>query len=112
MKNVFSNGNPVLHPCESNYSFIFDFVANEMTGQTAPLYRICTLMRKMKVKCFTKEELEHDLEIKEELTAIALRADRPVQASAIRYAFFQNDAGKWVMERFGRQRYFRLCSTA
>jgi hypothetical protein len=98
MKNVFSNIDPVLVLCESNYSFFFDFVAKEMAGpKTAPLHRVCSLMRKMKVKCFVREELEENSEIKEELAAVALRADRKVQAKAIRYTFFRTAPanGSW-----------------
>ena len=98
MKNVFSNIDPVLVLCESNYSFFFDFVAKEMAGpKTAPLHRVCSLMRKMKVKCFVREELEENSEIKEELAAVELRADRKVQAKAIRYTFFRTAPanGSW-----------------
>jgi hypothetical protein len=98
MKNVFSNIDSVLVLCESNYSFFFDFVAKEMAGpKTAPLHRVCSLMRKMKVKCFVREELEENSEIKEELAAVALRAHRKVQAKAIRYTFFRTAPanGSW-----------------
>jgi len=32
MKNVFSKAEPVLVPCEKNFSFFFDFVAKELPG--------------------------------------------------------------------------------
>lgn len=90
MKNVFSKLDPVLIPCEGQFSFFFDFVAKEMAGtKPAPLHRICTLMRKMRVKCFLREELDQDGEIKEELEAVALRAGKAVPATAVRYTFFK-----------------------
>lgn len=90
MKNVFSKAEPSLVPCETNYSFFFDFVAKELPGpNTAPLHRVCTLMRKMKVKCFLREELEHDAEIREEVAALEARTDTKIKAEAVRFTFFR-----------------------
>jgi hypothetical protein len=98
MKNVFSKAEPVLVPCESKYSFFFDFVAKELPGpNTAPLHRVCTLMRKMKVKCFFKEELEHDAEISEEVASLSVRTDTKIKADAVRFTFFRRApaSGSW-----------------
>jgi hypothetical protein len=90
MKNVFSKLDPVLVPCATKYSFFFDFVAKELPGpNTAPLHRICSLMRKMKVKCFLREELEHDAEISAELAALSLRTGKTIKADAVRFTFFR-----------------------
>src|SRR5690242_225613 len=90
MKNVYSKTEPVLVPCETNYSFFFDFVAPELPGiNTAPLHRICTLMRKMGVKCFTREELQHEQEIAEEVEALSLRSEANFESRVVRFTFFR-----------------------
>jgi hypothetical protein len=94
MKGVFSKSEPSLVSCESNYSFFFDFVEKELPGPNgapfrAPLHRVCTLMRKMKVKCFLREELEHDTEILEEVAALEVRTDTKIKAEVVRFTFFR-----------------------
>jgi hypothetical protein len=92
MKNVFSKKEPVLVLCEKNYSFFFDFVAKELPGpNAAPLHRVCTLMRKMKVKCFLREELEHDAEILAEVVALAARTGKGITATAVRFTFLRRE---------------------
>jgi len=98
MKNVFSKNEPVLVPCETSYSFFFDLIEKELPGpNNAPLHRICSLMRKLKVKCFLREELDHDQEIKEEVDALSVRTDTKITATAVRFTFFrkQPPEGNW-----------------
>lgn len=54
-------------------------------------------MRKMNVKCFVREELIHNDEIREEVAALRVRADQGFNATAVRFTFFRQmpTANSW-----------------
>lgn len=81
---------PKVSDCRPSFSFFFDLIRKECNGLSpAPLHRICTLMRKMGVQCFVREELTPNAEILEEQTAAAARTGGAVTVKAIRLTFFR-----------------------
>ncbi|HEX4083619.1 MAG TPA: hypothetical protein VHY22_01810, partial [Chthoniobacteraceae bacterium] len=99
MKGFHSASEPILIDCGSKYSFFFDLIEPTWIGfNNSPLHRICTLMRKMGVKSYVKEELPIIGELADEVTAAKRRVDnRGVQGTASRLTFFRKypKKGDW-----------------
>jgi hypothetical protein len=99
MKDTFAVSNPILTDCKPGYSFFFNLIRQECAGTALPsLHRICTLMRKMGVQSFTREELHPNQEIEDEREAAAIRTGGAVGIKAVRFTFFRNYPGpdKWL----------------
>jgi hypothetical protein len=104
MRDAFANSEPRLVDCRPGYvmppgfSFFFDLIRRECNGlMHAPLHRICSLMRKMGVQCFVREELLNNAEINEEKTAVVARTRGATDLKAVRLSFFREfpGSGKW-----------------
>ena len=68
MKDAFAKEQKPLESCQAP-SFSFYQLIDDLWhqgGNPNPLHRLCTLMRKMKVKSFIREELELNEELLEE----------------------------------------------
>lgn len=93
MKGVYAISVSTLEPCNHKVSFFFDLIKgewNEPNGHgKQPLHRICTLMRKMGVSSFLKEELEINEEIEGERQDVEIATESPTSARALRYTFFR-----------------------
>ena len=93
--------NPKLVDCRKNFSFYFDLIEKELKGpnNTAPIHRICTLMRKMGVESLIREELTLTNELIEERDAYAIRSGSGITttAQAVRFTFFRKmpASGDW-----------------
>jgi hypothetical protein len=99
MNNAFAIDEPNLTVCHKGYSFFFDLIAKNWHGNnSAPLHRICTLMRKMGVACFTSEVLGSNAEIESEKKAVVTRTGGNVEIQAVRLSFFKTlppGGGNW-----------------
>jgi hypothetical protein len=98
MEGVSAAAEPVLIDCGAKFSFFFDLISKEFAvGNAAPLHRICTIMRKMRVQCFTREELQIQGEVEEERAAAEKRVGMAVAATASRFTFFRDtpQSGNW-----------------
>jgi hypothetical protein len=99
MHGVFASAESKLVDCRKNFSFYFDLIEKELVGPNAPIHRICTLMRKMKVAAFLREELTLSNELNEERDAYAIRIGSAINASAkaVRFTFFRKmpASGDW-----------------
>lgn len=93
MDRLFAKSAPVWHTCKKDeFSFFFDLVDSEWEGEITktPLHRVCSLMRKMDVAFFLREDLLPAGEIAEEVQALALaRGENTLKAEAIRFTFFR-----------------------
>jgi hypothetical protein len=105
MLGAFSNAEPHLVSCNAepdvSFSYTFDLIhpyAGNSTGcSRSPLYRICSLMRKMKAQCYVREELLHNDEISDEIASASLRTSGKVTGKATRFSFFREwpQSGDW-----------------
>ena len=100
MIDAFASGPPPVQliRCEpaTNHSFFFDLIQSHSPGNKA-LHRLCSLMRKMKVSAYTREELLPNQEIQEEASAATLRCGATVTTNAVRLSFFRScpPTGDW-----------------
>ena len=76
--------------CEKPFSFFFDFISElwKEGGPDNPLHRICSLMRKMKVKTFCVEKLTKNKDLQKEFDALCRRCDRKINGTIFRISFF------------------------
>src|SRR5437660_1727073 len=98
MKDTFATTEPIVVDCRPGFSFFFDLIRNECGGlECAPLHRVFTLMRKMGVQCFTREDLAPNQEILDEQDAAAIRTGGDVALKAVRLSFFRDlpKQGSW-----------------
>ena len=99
MHGVFASAESKLVDCRKNFSFFFDLIGKELVGSNAPIHRICTLMRKMRVEALLREELTLSNELIEERDAYAIRIGSGITASAraVRFTFFRKmpASGDW-----------------
>lgn len=100
MKDVFAKDQQKLESCQPPYSFfelVDDLWHHESNPNPNPLRRLCTLMRKMKVKSLVKEELELNEELLEEQNMVAKRYERDVDLTATRLTFFRSlpSSSRW-----------------
>ena len=99
MKDAFAKEQKLLESCQapsfSFYQLIDDLWHQE--GNPNPLHRLCTLMRKMKVKSFIKEELELNEELLEEQNMVTQRYNQKIGLTATRLTFFRSlpSPSKW-----------------
>jgi hypothetical protein len=91
MKDTFSTAEPRVVDCRPGFSLFFDLIRQECNDSgNLPLHRICSLMRKMGVQCFTREDLVSNQEIQEEQQSAQVRTDGgAVALSATRFTFFR-----------------------
>ena len=98
MKDAFAKEPKLLKSCQAPFSF-YQLVEDlwHQGGNPNPLHRLCTLMRKMKVKSFIKEELELNEELLEEQNMATKRYKKTVGLTAIRLTFFRSlpPSSKW-----------------
>ena len=98
MKDAFAKEQKLLKSCQAPFSF-YQLVEDlwHQGGNPNPLHRLCTLMRKMKVKSFIKEELELNEELLEEQNMATKRYKKTVGLTAIRLTFFRSlpPSSKW-----------------
>jgi hypothetical protein len=91
MKDARSKTEPAVVNCRSPFSLFFDLIRRECENSgNAPFHRICTLMRKMGVQCFVREDLELNDELREEQSSAEARTGGKVQLQARRFTFFRN----------------------
>jgi hypothetical protein len=99
MHDAFASAESKLVDCRKNFSFFFDLIGKELVGSNAPMHRICTLMRKMRVEAILREELILSKELNEERDAYAIRVDSGITTSAraVRFTFFRKmpASGDW-----------------
>src|ERR1039457_2541055 len=99
MDGAFASSESKLVDCRKNFSFYFDLIEKELVGSNAPIHRICTLMRKMRVEALLREELTLSKELNEERDAYAIRIDSAINtnARAVRFTFFRRmpASGDW-----------------
>src|SRR5437899_4365355 len=91
MKDAFASTDPRVVDCRPGFSMFFDLIRQECDNcGHLPLHRICSLMRKMGVQSFTREELVPNQEIQEERQSAERRTDNgTVRLSAVRFTFFK-----------------------
>ncbi len=95
MLDAYSQEEPTLSKCEHEtvFSYTFDLIHPHAGDSTAcsrsPLYRICSLMRKMNAQAYVREELVSNSEIDDEVRAAGLRTGGQVSAKAVRFTFFR-----------------------
>lgn len=90
MRKAFAVDHGILKRCGRRFSFFFDLIEKEWSDQhRATVHRICTLMRKMGVRCLLREELELKGELLAERKSIARYLGCDVHATAIRVTFFR-----------------------
>ena len=92
MKDAFAKKQKLLESCQAP-SFSFYQLIDDLWhqgGNPNPLHRLCTLMRKMKVKSFIKEELELNEELLEEQDMATKRCKKTVGLTATRLTFFRS----------------------
>ncbi len=98
MRDAFAKEQKLLKSCQAPFSF-YQLVEDlwHQGGNPNPLHRLCTLMRKMKVKSFIKEELELNEELLEEQNMATKRYKKTVGLTAIRLTFFRSlpPSSKW-----------------
>ena len=98
MKDAYAKTYQPLVPCEPPYSFFQLVDTLWYNGKnSAPLSRLCTLMRKMKVKALIMEELELNEELLEEKCMASNRYRQMVDLTAKRLTFFRYrpPSGRW-----------------
>lgn len=92
MKDAFAKEQKPLESCQAP-SFSFYQLIDDLWhqgGNPNPLHRLCTLMRKMKVKSFIREELELNEELLEEQNMAIQRYNQNVGLTATRLTFFRS----------------------
>ena len=92
MKDAFAKEQKPLESCQAP-SFSFYQLIDDLWhqgGNPNPLHRLCTLMRKMKVKSFIREELELNEELLEEQNMATRRCKQKVSLTATRLTFFRS----------------------
>ena len=99
MKDAFAKEQKLLESCKAP-SFSFYLLIDNIWHQGSnpnPLHRLCTLMRKMKVKSFIREELELNEELLEEQAMATKRCKQTVGLTATRLTFFRSSPSpsKW-----------------
>ncbi len=99
MKDAFAKKQKLLESCQAP-SFSFYQLIDDLWhqgGNSNPLHRLCTLMRKMKVESFIKEELELNDELLEEQNMVTQRYNQKIGLTATRLTFFQSlpPSSKW-----------------
>ncbi len=92
MKDTFASAEPRVVDCRPGFSLFFDLIRLECNNSGHhPLHRICSLMRKMGVQCFTREELVPNQEIQDEQQSVQVRTNAGnVGLSAVRLTFFRH----------------------
>jgi len=91
MLDAFASAEPVLKNCEPGFSFFFELIRKECNGEgSRPLHRICTLMRKMGVRSFVREDLEKNPELLGEQSDASIRTRGPAHLKAVRLTFFRD----------------------
>ena len=98
MKDAFAKELRPLESCQAPFSF-YQLVENlwRTESNPHPMRRLCTLMRKMKVKSFIREELILNEELLEEQNMATVRCKQTVGLTAIRLTFFRSlpSSSKW-----------------
>ena len=98
MKDAFAKDLRPLESCQAPFSF-YQLVEDlwHPESNPHPMRRLCTLMRKMKVKSFIREELILDEELLEEQNMATVRCKKTVGLTAIRLTFFRSlpSSSKW-----------------
>lgn len=93
MKDAFAKEQKLLESCQAPFSFyqlVEDIWHPESNIGSDPMNRLCTLMRKMKVKSFIREELELNEELLEEQNMATQRCEKSVGLTATRLTFFRS----------------------
>ncbi|MDE2723071.1 MAG: hypothetical protein OXI59_06815 [Gemmatimonadota bacterium] len=93
MKDAFAKEQKLLESCQVPFSFyqlVEDIWHPKSNIGSDPMNRLCTLMRKMKVKSFIREELELNEELLEEQDMAAERCKQKVSLTATRLTFFRS----------------------
>ncbi len=93
VKDTFAKEQKLLKSCQAPFSFyqlVEDLWHPKSNSGSDPLSRLCTLMRKMKVKSFIKEELELNEELLEEQAMATKRCKQKVSLTATRLTFFRS----------------------
>jgi hypothetical protein len=84
------------YPCEERqYSFFFDFIPKYWKDAEADnsIHRVCSLMRKMKVKTFGVEQVLDNIHITREFNALTKRCAGEVDREVYRVSFFNKSIG-------------------
>ena len=99
MKDAFAKKQKLLESCQAPSFSFYQFIDDlwHQGGNSNPLHRLCTLMRKMKVESFIKEELELNDELLEEQNMVTQRYNQKIGFTATRLTFFQSlpPSSKW-----------------
>ncbi len=100
MKDAFAKKQKLLESCQAPFSFyqlVEDLWHPKSNSGSDPLSRLCTLMRKMRVKSFIREELELNAELLEEQDMATERCKQKVSLTATRLTFFRSlpSFSKW-----------------
>ena len=99
MKDAFAKEQKPLESCQAPSFSFYELIDDlwHQGGNPNPLHRLCTLMRKMKVKSFIKEELELNEELLEEQNMAIQRYNQNVGLTATRLTFFRSlpPSSKW-----------------
>lgn len=107
MKDAFAKEQKLLESCQPPFSFyqlVEDLWHPKSNSGSDPMSRLCTLMRKMKVKSFIREELELNEELLEEQNMATQRCNmatkhgkQSVGLTATRLTFFRSlpPSSKW-----------------
>ena len=93
MKDAFAKEQKLLESCQVPFSFyqlVEDIWHPKSNIGSDPMNRLCTLMRKMKVKSFIREELELNEELLEEQDMATERCKQKVSLTATRLTFFRS----------------------
>src|SRR5437899_2939500 len=92
MKDTFASAEPRVIDCRPGFSLFFDLIRQECNDLGhLPLHRICSLMRKMGVQSFTREDLAPNQEIQEEQQSAQVRTNGgAIGLSATRFTFFRH----------------------
>jgi hypothetical protein len=91
MKGAFASAEPSVIDCRPGFSFFFDLIRKENNNcGHLPLHRICSLMRKMGVQSYVREDLVPNQEIDQESQSAKVRTNGRVSLSAARFSFFRD----------------------
>ena len=98
MKDGFAKKEKLLESCQAPFSF-YQLIDDlwKHGGNPQPMHRLCTLMRKMKVKSFIREELERNEELLAERDMATARCEQNIDLTATRLTFFRSwpPSSKW-----------------
>ena len=100
MKDAFAKEQKLLKSCQAPFSFyqlVEDLWHPKSNIRSDPMKRLCTLMRKMGVNSFIREELELNKELLEERNMAIQRYNQNVILTATRLTFFESlpPSSKW-----------------